>query len=126
MKPAPSSPILTGTSRRRFLATTGGFAISTLGFSLGQNGSANISMRASEQIPLKEISAAVPQDDMLLDCLERQHAQLKEWNVDLAKTMCHVGAKVRIDPRSTIMSGNDAIKTFNETHYRKGYEIPKI
>ena len=87
---------------------------------------ANISMRASEEIPLEKIPAAVPQDDMLLDCIERQHAQLKEWNVDLTKVGCHVGTKVIIDPNTGMVSGNDAIKAFNETNYRKGYEIPKI
>ena len=83
-------------------------------------------MRASGEIPLEKIPAAVPQDDMLLDCIERQHAQLKEWNVDLTKVGCHVGTKVIIDPKTGMVSGNDAIKAFNDTNYRKGYEIPKI
>ena len=87
---------------------------------------ANISMRASGQIPLQKIPAAVPQDDMLLDCIERQHAQLKVWDVDLSKTLCHVGSKVTIDPKTGMVSGSDTIKTFNETHYRKGYEVPEI
>lgn len=87
---------------------------------------ANISMRAGEQMPLEKVPAAVPQDDMLLDCLERQQAQLKEWNVDLTKTTGSIGTKVIIDPNTGLVSGSDAVKAFNQTHYRKGYEVPKV
>jgi len=87
---------------------------------------ANLSMRASEEIPLEKIPSAVPQDEMLLDCISRQHAQLKDWEIDPAKTLCHVGSKVTIDTKTGMVSGSDAIKAFNETHYRKGYEVPKV
>jgi hypothetical protein len=87
---------------------------------------ANISLRASEQIPLDKLAAAVPQHDVLADCLERQQAQLKEWKVDLSKTKAFVGTKVTVDPKTGQVSGNDAVQAFNETHYRKGFEIPKI
>ncbi len=87
---------------------------------------ANISMRASEEIALENLAAELPQDEMLLDCISRQREQLKVWNVDLAKTRCHVGSKVSIDPKTGMVSGSDAINAFNETHYRRGYEIPKV
>lgn len=87
---------------------------------------ANISMRAGEKVPLDKVAAAIPQTEMFTDCLERQHKQLKDWNVNFSKTMCSVGTPVTFDPKTGKVSGNEAVNGFNTTHYRKGFEIPKV
>ena len=87
---------------------------------------ANISLRTGEQVPLEKIPSTVPQTDIFADVIGRQHAQLKDWDIDFKKTTCSAGSKVTIDPKTGIVSGSDAIKAFNVPDYRKGYEVPKV
>lgn len=87
---------------------------------------ANISHRAGTPATSKELrEGLLASSPTLLEVLDRQEAQLKEWSVDTNKTPYIAGAEVTVDPKTKMVTGALADSEFAVPPHRKGYTLPE-
>ncbi len=83
---------------------------------------ANLSWRAGGDSPRPELDARVPAS--VLEVLDRQEIQFREWSVDTKSTPHRLGAEVAFSPEGRLTGPDTAIQ-MGITEYRKGFELPK-
>lgn len=84
---------------------------------------ANISHRLGEPQKLQDI-ASITDDADTLETLKRMQAHLTANKVDLRSTMCSIGPKLTLDPKSERFVNNEAANAMLSREYRKGFEVP--
>jgi hypothetical protein len=86
----------------------------------------NISYRAGKPATSAELrEGLLASSPTLLEVLDRQEAQLKNWSIDTNKTPYIAGAEVTVDPQTKKVTGALADSEFAVPPHRKGYTLPE-
>lgn len=86
-----------------------------------------ISYRLGKPTPIAQVKKELENVgglDNNVEALDRTISHLKKNQVDLAKTMMHMGPMLKMDPKTETFTNNDAANTQLTREYRKGFEVP--
>ena len=86
-----------------------------------------ISYRLGKEMPIEEVKKELEKVGSLdnnVETLDRTIAHLKKNNVNLNKTMMHLGPMLKMDTETETFTNNDAANAQLTRTYRKGFEVP--
>lgn len=86
-----------------------------------------ISYRLGKPVPIAQVKKELENVgglDNNVEALDRTISHLKKNQVDLAKTMMHLGPLLKMDPKTETFTNNDAANAQLTREYRKGFEVP--
>ena len=86
-----------------------------------------ISYRLGKEMPIEEVKKELEKVgglDNNVETLDRTIAHLKKDDVDLSKTMMHLGPMLKMDTKTETFTNNDEANAQLTRTYRKGFEVP--